>query len=1176
MSKFKKIISITTSITTIAMVSGIAMLAPLAAGAVVTGVAEGDMIKTADNPDIYIAKYVGSKQFKRLILSPSVFNSYGHLKWENVKTVSQATLDQFTVSTLVRAEGDPKVYNLYPTPNSDIGGKHWVNMTAEQFTSCNTTNTLFDWDSVYQINTADRDSYTVSTDDTTCTLSTEGGGGTVSALSVALASDTPVASMAPANAARVGFTKVNFTASSAGSVTINSLTVQRTGLAVDAAIGSVMLIDTADDSQLGLNQVLNANHQAIFPDAIVIPAGTTKSILIAANMPASTAAYAGQVVTLSLVAVTTASSISGTLPITGNYNTINASLAIGTASITVGALDPGTAFTKEVGVTNYNFSSLKVTAGSVEDVSVNSIRWNQSGSAASSDLANVKVNDGTTDYAATISSDGKYYSVNFATPIVIAKGLSKEFTIKGDIANGSARTISFDIYRNTDIVIKGTTYGYSLIPAFTSNGVTHATAYATAISATTSPYFAGAHVTIGTGSLRVDKNSSAAPAANVTEGATGVILGAFDFVVLGEEVRPTSIILSIDIAQIGGGASGSSSDITNIVLAKADGTVIAGPVNGVDGLITEGGDGTATFSGSVSFPVGTTAVIVKGNINIDFQTNDTIAVGLNTPFTKVTGATGATTGNAVEATPASAVWANTMTVKAGALAVKVSGSPAAQSVVRGITGFTFANLIFDATASGEDIRITSVAVQDGAYTASTQAFIQSLQLWDGTTALNIGSNVVNPTNSATASTTLTFSLNNPLVVTKGTIKSIALKGNISGSATASSHEFGLAAAAAISATGVSTGQDIGEAVTAANGQKMDIVVSGQWSVQLDSASPSAKLSANDITGVELTKLRFRATGEQINITNLRLQLTSASSTGVDLVAVSLWDGTQVASGVFIGAGGAATADFVLSPSFVIPKNDEKVLIIKGDIAKIGTGFPGTSGHTIAVDFDGTTAAQDYGVGYDSGANVFTYSADTAANKVTMHKSVPTVSKLALGTNTLANGSAVPIYKFKVTADTKGDIDLYRVTFRFATTTATLTNLVLYDVTETDEVAVQNDVTLPTYSADNHLTLELNDVAATPRTISAGSSRTFELRGAVSGVTTGSSLTAQLEGDAAVIATVNGTYLLIATDVANDVNNDFIWSDRSADLHTVGTADWTNGYLVSGLPSSNLTPEVLSK
>ncbi|PIY75327.1 MAG: hypothetical protein COY85_00600, partial [Candidatus Portnoybacteria bacterium CG_4_10_14_0_8_um_filter_40_50] len=60
MSKFKKIISITTSITTIAMVSGIAMLAPLAAGAVVTGVAEGDMIKTADNPDIYIAKYVGS------------------------------------------------------------------------------------------------------------------------------------------------------------------------------------------------------------------------------------------------------------------------------------------------------------------------------------------------------------------------------------------------------------------------------------------------------------------------------------------------------------------------------------------------------------------------------------------------------------------------------------------------------------------------------------------------------------------------------------------------------------------------------------------------------------------------------------------------------------------------------------------------------------------------------------------------------------------------------------------------------------------------------------------------------------------------------------------------------------------------------------------------------------
>ncbi|MDD5590145.1 MAG: hypothetical protein PHQ47_03155, partial [Candidatus Portnoybacteria bacterium] len=89
--KLQKFVSVTTSVATIAWISGIGMLAPLAAGA--TTINEGDTIKTATNPDVYIAKYVGSKKFKRLILNPQVFESYGHLSWSKIKTVTQAELD---------------------------------------------------------------------------------------------------------------------------------------------------------------------------------------------------------------------------------------------------------------------------------------------------------------------------------------------------------------------------------------------------------------------------------------------------------------------------------------------------------------------------------------------------------------------------------------------------------------------------------------------------------------------------------------------------------------------------------------------------------------------------------------------------------------------------------------------------------------------------------------------------------------------------------------------------------------------------------------------------------------------------------------------------------------------------------------------------------------------------
>ena len=108
-----------------------------------------------------------------------------------------------------------------------------------------------------------------------------------------------------------------------------------------------------------------------------------------------------------------------------------------------------------------------------------------------------------------------------------------------------------------------------------------------------------------------------------------------------------------------------------------------------------------------------------------------------------------------------------MTVKAAVLTISVSASPASQSVVAGAQSYTFANVQFDATASGEDIKFSTVPLT---FTnGGTASYITGCSLYDSSTALNTGSNAV-----AGPTVTPTFTLdnnNNP----KGTVKTIALQ-----------------------------------------------------------------------------------------------------------------------------------------------------------------------------------------------------------------------------------------------------------------------------------------------------------------------------------------------------------------------------------------------------------------
>ncbi|MBI4128459.1 MAG: hypothetical protein HY460_00280, partial [Parcubacteria group bacterium] len=374
--RLQKVFSMTLALSTVFWLSGIATLLPVIAAQ--TPHKDGDLIRagSAAGSRVYVVKHVGSTLYKRWMPTVGHIKAYGHLarRWatpgNGVVNVNQETIDGHTTSQLTWVGDSPivagaKVYWI----SADGTTKQWVNMSAAAFKACGYT-----FASVFTISTREGALYTTGADITSCGTPTPTPTGTSTptpttggSLSVTLASDTPAAGVAP-ESAQVNFTKVNLTATN-GNVKVTSMTIVRGALADDDAFSGVVVVDVATGVIIGSEKTLGSDHKAKVTTDFIVSSGTTKSVFLAGVMPASNDANAGQVATLGLDAITvdSASTLSVSLPITGNTQTINGTLAIGSVSTANGGLVPA-ASTQRVGVANYTFTAIKLTAGSVEDV----------------------------------------------------------------------------------------------------------------------------------------------------------------------------------------------------------------------------------------------------------------------------------------------------------------------------------------------------------------------------------------------------------------------------------------------------------------------------------------------------------------------------------------------------------------------------------------------------------------------------------------------------------------------------------------------------------------------------------------------------------------------------------------------------------------------------------------
>ncbi|MES2953696.1 MAG: peptidoglycan-binding protein [Patescibacteria group bacterium] len=1012
---------------------------------------------------------------------------------------------------------------------------------------------------------------------------------TGSGLSVAAGSQ-PANNLAPTAAARVPFTRFTLTASNDGDIVVNGVVVERMGLADDAVFAGVVLLDQ-DGIQLDVAKTFNSDHRATIGGTFTVPKGTTKTYTIAGNMASSLATKAGQVAVLALVGINTSASVSGSLPITGAQNTINASLSLGTATLLLASQDPNTANTKEIGTTAYNFAGIRLTAGSAEKVRLLSIRWNQSGSASKNDLSNIQTYVDGVGYPTVVSSDGKYYTTLFGSGgILIDKGFSKDITVKGDITGTGAanRTVKFDIYKNTDFYLVGDNFGYGITPTASGNiassattGSEFLTSDGTSSGTPSTPFFDSSTITISAGSVTTVSKAAEVPAQNIAVNVPNQVIGGYVVDLKGEAISVASTIFTVSTTTGNGGAS----LLTNVTILDESGRVVAGPVDATDGTSGDGNQ-TLTFTDTITYPIGRHVYTLKGKVPTNAANGETY-IAKTTPSSQWSTVQGQISGNTISLSALSTqVVMNTMTVKAAALDVRASTDPTSQTIVAGGVSRLLVNFQFDGTQSGEDVRFSTLPLTLTVGTSNMEAQVSSCQAFDGTTALNTGSNVVN---GVAGTATYTLTLDNSYVVPKGSIKTLALKCNLSSSA--SGTFVWKITGTSITATGVTSGSSVSTTGSLSNGTGPTMTIGGgSLTVSADASAPSYTVAAGGATGITAGVLKFRASNQAINLEKVGLKLTNdtiASSSSSDLVKVSLWDGlTKVGEATFTGTNLVATSTF--ASTLLLPKDSDKVLTIKLDLAQVGTSQTGTSGHLIKVDLNSTDTTGTEGTGVESGTKINLATSGSSGSTtfagIRLFKSFPTFALETLPQNGVSDGR---LMRFKVTANANGPLGIQKFTVGFATSSATVTSVNIFAYQDSaysqgvSTVSTGGQMMASNVAPDSTGQVEIlaqtSAAGVTLVQVPAGGSIYFEVRGTVGivGGATSYSVTTTLKGDSAYPSLGNnGTtaiFMASTTVVELDTNDNLIWSPFSTTTLNGNATDndYTNGFGLPGFPQNGL-------
>ena len=566
------------------------------------------------------------------------------------------------------------------------------------------------------------------------------------------------------------------------------------------------------------------------------------------------------------------------------------------------------------------------------------------GSAAASDYKDVQLvaQDGTVLATAQPSEKWVHFNLS-ASPYLIDKGLTKDFTIKAKLIGGTTRTIQFVVYNNYDIDIRGVSTGVSVIPSAGTND-------------TSFPIGNGWNIqTIGSGSMQFNRDVSS-PSAAVVPGATSVVLAKYYAKPTGEQMELRQV--SFGIIQNGVALTGtvyvkvndqtvysSAANTTNFPVAGTVATVTLSSYPllnaGVNSYITIEASVNSTATSTSNYTVNDFDIIQVKRI----VTNDLLDPGV------------------------SAVDGHQISVSAAALTVTTLATPVSQSVVAGTNQFGLAQIQLNSQAGGEDVKITSIVVTDTLQGGNTAyGGITNLTLWNGSDQL------VTTASTASNANTVTFTFQTAVVVPRASPFALSLKGDTLTVSSSTAHRYNVAAAGDVTATGFTTGNTLAASskTVTGNGQTITIASAGTLTLSLVSgsgASPSTDqlVSAGTTNG---TYFAFKMTSqvEQQKITSLLLTATSTGSTGLatsTLQNIRLYEGSTLIQSApqMTCAAGQCTVTWTASDNLLsapVPFTGV-TLYVKADVgaggvADLGNSFKFAIASTTAVAVKGAVSA----------------------------------------------------------------------------------------------------------------------------------------------------------------------------------------------------------------------------
>ncbi len=1015
--------------------------------------------------------------------------------------------------------------------------------------------------------------------------------GNVGDLTVRLDGSSPESANIPKNGSNLPFSVFAFEAGADEAVDVEQVIVSRTGLGFPGDFQNLKLY--VDGVQKGGEKTVNStSNTATFnlsSDPIEVPAGSSVLVEVRADLGAAqnseNALCLGSPDDITAYGADTGEEVSvdGDFAVCGDVMT--------TTSATVGTLDytvsqPSTADVN-VGDTDVSLTKVRMDMAN-EDVEVNRVTFKQTGSADSEDFGNVSLWMSGSLYAEDPEWEGDFVTFDLSEdPIEIAKGNSKTVELRADIVGGLASTANFDIYRDWHIEGEGQVYYY---------GVNVKEDTTTSITPTPR--------NIVGGNIAFSLSSSNPITGDVKKGANDHEFTRFNISTGGDGVTVRKLSLTVN------GTDFNHIDDVKIWTQNSDDEwyVVAGPNDVTTAALPQ----TVSFTDTFEVPEATTqafmitADIANGATALDTYDIDVadVKVGANTELEYLSDGTPVNLTNDVTG---GLLDGNVMTVKTPQLTVSLSATPGDKTYVKNTLDKDL--VAFDMYAStADDLRVTSVVVScadtpevgdngvdddgDGVIDegdvgagdpaqGSCSTSFQSLELYekDGSTLTKLDSSARSMSDAGSGDGTVTFSLNH--TIEKGTSSRLLVRGDLASSAIQDGYTFsigagGVSAEDTDSATANVVGLVTGTRIVTLSDQgavtsqgKTDSSLKGRVVAGLSSDQPALNIefSASELEAWYVKKMEFYVDGDcDANLDGVADACAAKDVSSINLTYLNQDGDTETSSrSVVAGAGGVVLLEGL---NIYVPAGSSQTVEVTLDMGDVATGGA-IAGDVIKVTFAGASGTFE-AIGAAS-AQVVTSSVDVTSNAIRVAKSYPFVSRNVLS-SALADGE-VELYSVNVEAADAGDISLKQLCFDVNISGPAVSNYRI--IRGSEDLEANGEVTVSTgafcgASGTGVLVQWTDGAVGGEDDIDAGNSKTYVLKGDVTGSASGDSINTTLLGD--INAGADDGIVATATPyTVGGTAEAFVWSDQSlsgthdSDEVTAPTsADFLDGYLVEEL------------